>query len=970
MKRYDNIMQDNTVAPKTDNNIWLKDSKLYYYNNGQWTLIGGDTSKEDITALEKKIEGKADLAAIPDVSSLFNDVEYEEGKIYFKHGDTKLMYLDATPFIKDGMVSKVAIEEKNIVITFNTDSGKEPISIPLSDIFNPDVYYTKEAIDEFLTAIVKQVNELTDSLKDYITKEEGDELYEPKALVNLLDKDTFTSRSAASNSCLVSLYTLKNVKAGDKYTLYCESITSPNINTPLAIVANSDNVGILQLNNSPEIFTFELPYTEDTVDIQIIGYNNSSNFNCSFTLNHVTLVKGDKPLIWEPEKEVLADRLKTPVTLWGQEFDGSKDVRGNITLDFIYAEDGEGTTVKDSLYIDKNLFVEGDIGGPTITDIQDKLEGVTKAADDSKVIKSIACDNNNSAFPNPNTGVIKILGEEGIATDGDEYVVRIYPDTKVLATKEDLESKADDSEVIKSIAVDGAEFIVNPNNIGRIEINSSDGISFMNDNANCLRIGVDTDYLATQDDLSNLKLDILGDNLEETFDTLKAVQDWADEHGTEYAELVEEVGKKADKDKTIRGIIINNNQTILPDSSNMAYLSFGKGFKSLGNSQYQTTINFDEEVIATKDDIPNGKNLLKESYVPVSLTETNNAHNYYLSEKPVNGKYYTVTIKGTCPESKAFKGFNTGAGTVLFDNLKLDKNGIGTITFKWLNQADNSYIRVISVPTTIHDECTIEWIKLEEGINSTVWTPQPEEIATKSLVEEAKIALFDDMFRVAVGEYGSIDHSLDEPYIIDGVGHTYEEALYDYKFGITDFGFPKSGYNFYNGKNLLIYNTSYGGESNGSWGFCVNPNLQVIRFVNGYKMTNKGNFARCPKLEYVYGIIQYDGSGAFSSDKNYKPFHYSTKLKHIELTLVNSDISFENCPLLDLESFAFLVGHSKSGSSFKVYVHSDVYSKLTDESNEEWNAVYKQAQEKNITFTTVEAVSSVNNEINEINEQV
>lgn len=53
--------------------------------------------------------------------------------------------------------------------------------------------------------------------------------------------------------------------------------------------------------------------------------------------------------------------------------------------------------------------------------------------------------------------------------------------------------------------------------------------------------------LASKEDLKQLKSDILGDDLESTFDTLKAVQDWADEHGTEYAELVEEVGKKANK---------------------------------------------------------------------------------------------------------------------------------------------------------------------------------------------------------------------------------------------------------------------------------------------------------------------------------------------------------------------------------------------------------------------------------------
>ncbi|MCM1217712.1 MAG: hypothetical protein NC548_24735 [Lachnospiraceae bacterium] len=41
--------------------------------------------------------------------------------------------------------------------------------------------------------------------------------------------------------------------------------------------------------------------------------------------------------------------------------------------------------------------------------------------------------------------------------------------------------------------------------------------------------------------LQTLKVDILGDELTDTFDTLKAVQDWADKHGSEYINLVEDL---------------------------------------------------------------------------------------------------------------------------------------------------------------------------------------------------------------------------------------------------------------------------------------------------------------------------------------------------------------------------------------------------------------------------------------------
>ena len=56
------------------------------------------------------------------------------------------------------MVSNVEILNGNLVITFNTDAGKEPITIPLTDIFNPNNYYTKtDANGLFATQVV--VNE-------------------------------------------------------------------------------------------------------------------------------------------------------------------------------------------------------------------------------------------------------------------------------------------------------------------------------------------------------------------------------------------------------------------------------------------------------------------------------------------------------------------------------------------------------------------------------------------------------------------------------------------------------------------------------------------------------------------------------------------------------------------------------------------------------------------------------------------
>lgn len=76
-------------------------------------------------------------------------------RLEFKDKDNTLLFsIDATAFIKDGMVTNVAIVNGNLVITFNTDSGQEPISIPITDIFNPNNYYTKNDIDLTFATIV------------------------------------------------------------------------------------------------------------------------------------------------------------------------------------------------------------------------------------------------------------------------------------------------------------------------------------------------------------------------------------------------------------------------------------------------------------------------------------------------------------------------------------------------------------------------------------------------------------------------------------------------------------------------------------------------------------------------------------------------------------------------------------------------------------------------------------------------
>ena len=129
------------------------------------------------SAFDTKLDGKADKTSLPShivssvtyqdtnvgedtrpsitvdgtktVLNLANKLEWDSNakslKLY--SGNHLLATVDGSTWVKDGMVESAAVVGNNLEITFNTDSGKEKISVPLTDVFNPDNYYDKAAID-------------------------------------------------------------------------------------------------------------------------------------------------------------------------------------------------------------------------------------------------------------------------------------------------------------------------------------------------------------------------------------------------------------------------------------------------------------------------------------------------------------------------------------------------------------------------------------------------------------------------------------------------------------------------------------------------------------------------------------------------------------------------------------------------------------------------------------------------------
>lgn len=147
--------------------------------NNYYTKVESDAkyaTKDYVSGITENFysKGQTDelLAAKADKAAAVASVEYVSStkKINFKNIDDAIISeVDATAFIKDGMVDDVKIENDNLVITFNTDSGKEPISIPLSDIFNPENYYTKTEVDASQNAQNSKINEISGKTDNVIT---------------------------------------------------------------------------------------------------------------------------------------------------------------------------------------------------------------------------------------------------------------------------------------------------------------------------------------------------------------------------------------------------------------------------------------------------------------------------------------------------------------------------------------------------------------------------------------------------------------------------------------------------------------------------------------------------------------------------------------------------------------------------------------------------------------------------------
>ena len=259
----------------------------------------------------------------------------------------------------------------------------------------------------------------------------------------------------------------------------------------------------------------------------------------------------------------------------------------------------------------------------------------------------------------------------------------------------------------------------------------------------------------------------------------------------------------------------------------------------------------------------------------------------------------------------------------------------------------------LSAVTGVPAEGTIGDIEptlVTEALRKVPQALTPEEQAqVKTNLGISKMELFDDMWRAAVGIWGDIDHGhyedgVNKPYYLNELWLTYEEAVAVYE------AYHK-GVDQDEALAKLAVRTNI--PVRAQWGSSLTRYAQGNTTVEALNLpmnlmldNNQQAFYGCTNLRSVYGLYHLNGR----IDQH--AFYNCRSLEYVAINKLKGDLRLDWSPLLSLESLEYLVDNAANTGSITITVHAEVYAKLTDETNTEWNKVLTDAAARNITFAT------------------
>lgn len=264
----------------------------------------------------------------PDISGFFDDVEYDSTNktINFKQGNTVKDSIDATNFIKDGMVDSAYLGKGTttgkvgkdcLIITFNTDAGKEDIEILLADIFNPDNYYDMSSADSlFVTkselSSQSYVSQIQLQQAAYLQSFTETDPTVPTVVKNITAADINNWNSKTSNVGTITGITMNGtskgtsgvVDLGTVLTAHQDISGKQDIITDLATIRSNASTGAAKVSANDSTITIQKggstvdTFTTNTSTAKTINLPNELPSYSSADSGKVLSVNSSGQLVW------------------------------------------------------------------------------------------------------------------------------------------------------------------------------------------------------------------------------------------------------------------------------------------------------------------------------------------------------------------------------------------------------------------------------------------------------------------------------------------------------------------------------------------------------------------------------------------------------------------------------------------------------------------------------------------------
>ena len=432
----------------------------------------------------------------------------------------------------------------------------------------------------------------------------------------------------------------------------------------------------------------------------------------------------------EDLSNIEAIKLKTPIILWGNSFDGSGDINGAIDLDgegiynigtltfgadsFIYyngtnsivcdpnltvpgaihnnnyySTDGNHTLMRyypddssleigeevENIILMRPVKCDANITAPNITEIESKLKDVTINKEQYFVI-----DTNVSI---PGCDITDIAGIDFM--DGNYLDGSIISDIQFKL--EGITKAADDSEVLKGLIIN-SEQSVYPLGGNAINIDAGKGVDINESSPGNINISADTNYLATREYVDN-KLDNITPSIDnKPFIVLEELPNEPEEGNENKIHIVPSEGKTADNNSYTEYAWVND-----------TWEKFGEFSVDVDLSEYATKEYVDDNKVDKKDivieklensslynyivNLKEGENIIDEEKIGKTVilgwNNTNTGFNYgsFLTgqgNKLINSNYSILSGSGN-EINNSNNSSISGESNTITDSLHSSANG-------------------------------------------------------------------------------------------------------------------------------------------------------------------------------------------------------------------------------------------------------------------------------------------------------